>query len=298
MFSPTPRSHYLNITPNNVVRLYTKGESGSTISHQTMTEFVGEDFIVPIVQTKPVPPTPQPGGTLPHQPCALFNPIGQKTPVFSGAMSGASPARSPNVSRQFQFKQRGQSGVSLAINTPPGIRGPPRFQSEQRTYDRHSSGRGFPTPIHGLSVGQASTLVTSGHSSVIRHQRAHVPVSERQQSAVESGGSSSVPRQLRTTAPRPCALQQRNVNVHINSPVPHSNVPSKEQRFSFMSTHSAPIKSASAHTVVKDDVSNRTTTVQMSNNSNCGTKGPSITHHTATIASKPGEELWQEHDGK
>ena len=47
MFSPSTRSHYLNITPNNVVRVYCKESDGQLNTDKT-SSFKPEDFVVPV----------------------------------------------------------------------------------------------------------------------------------------------------------------------------------------------------------------------------------------------------------
>lgn len=47
MFSPSTRSHYLNITPNNVVRVYCK-ESDGKLSTDETSSFKPDDFVVPV----------------------------------------------------------------------------------------------------------------------------------------------------------------------------------------------------------------------------------------------------------
>ena len=55
VFSPSTRSHYLNITPNNVVCVYSKDSDGKLNKEKTSV-FKQVDFIIPTL--KPVPKTP------------------------------------------------------------------------------------------------------------------------------------------------------------------------------------------------------------------------------------------------
>ena len=73
MFSPSAKSHYLNITPNNLVRIYPKG-SDST-SPIKINDFTSDDFVIhEISPPKPVMQSPQPGQS-------LFSSRGADTPL-------------------------------------------------------------------------------------------------------------------------------------------------------------------------------------------------------------------------
>ena len=56
MFSPSTRSHYLNITPNNVVRVYCKDLDGKLSTDKT-SSFKREDFAIPVCKPAPKPHT-------------------------------------------------------------------------------------------------------------------------------------------------------------------------------------------------------------------------------------------------
>ena len=56
VFSPSTRSHYLNITPNNVVRFYTKLPDSGELSTETLGKFVASDFKPPELESKPASP--------------------------------------------------------------------------------------------------------------------------------------------------------------------------------------------------------------------------------------------------
>ena len=66
VFSPSTRNHYLNITPNNIVRIYVKSSVGDTVATEELSKFTEDDFVVADTVT---PPNQQQHG--PMSPAAL-----------------------------------------------------------------------------------------------------------------------------------------------------------------------------------------------------------------------------------
>ena len=56
VFSPSIRSHYLNITPNNVVRFYTKIAESGELCTETLSKFMAADFKPPEPEPRPASP--------------------------------------------------------------------------------------------------------------------------------------------------------------------------------------------------------------------------------------------------
>ena len=91
VFSPSNRNHYLNITPNNLLRIYSKNQDGLTYTER-LTEFSREDFVIPPVSpaVHPVSPALSPSG---HQQRHPYPQHPQK--LFPKSVPGSVQQRSP-----------------------------------------------------------------------------------------------------------------------------------------------------------------------------------------------------------
>ena len=128
VFSPSTRSHYLNITPNNIVRIYVKSSSDDTVATEELSKFTEDDFAVPDTVS---PPNPQQHGLM--SPAALS--ISSATPDVLYSLP-CTP-NSSSVVQSFTPRASGQNSVS-------------------RDYMSQTPGKQY-TPVCNRTVPQART---------------------------------------------------------------------------------------------------------------------------------------------
>lgn len=130
VFSPSPRSHYLNITPNNVVRIYTKSAAGDTKCNG-VSDFTTDDFIIP---KTPVTPrqlsftSVQPQNESKNSPSRLpfgiignrqtFNIARNQSPTFQQTYSPRI-VRTPSQAQSPRFLSNSSYSDTKRIHNPP-----------------------------------------------------------------------------------------------------------------------------------------------------------------------------------
>ena len=170
VFSPSAKSHYLNITPNNLVRIYPKG-SDST-SPIKINEFISDDFVIhEISPPKPVMQSPQPaqslfasrGGDTPlsHRSPSPFTVVGRpmhQTPRQPSPRFMQSPTMNSVSSQRPSVSNPGYRAQTPRIYKPPPrvmnttINSPTPMSCKARTFTPKVS---VPASQKGLSVSQS-----------------------------------------------------------------------------------------------------------------------------------------------
>lgn len=155
ILSPLGRNHYLNITPNNVVRLYPRNECGSESSLGTLKlrDLTPDDLAIAV----PLPPAGRPvpishtvgagAGSASRSSVSLVSPVRPSAvrPVSSQSFSTPSRLNSPRV-------PYGSSPASAAVSTP-------RTSTRPQLQQNASYARPVLTPVNRPSAGAPSTAL-------------------------------------------------------------------------------------------------------------------------------------------
>lgn len=163
MFSPTGRNYYLNITPNNLVRMYSNQADG-VLACQKLADFITEDFVIPD-PAPPIPkiPTTQQGGTPNTAPQpGLYGGPGMTSGVTSPCVIRGQMGGAP----RWQFNTPRSGGPRMAAHGTPlqGRTTHTRINTPRQSYNNNTQRPGgsrmpaHTTPVQGgLAPTQLNT---------------------------------------------------------------------------------------------------------------------------------------------
>lgn len=183
MISPTARNHYLNVTPANVVAIYSNMPEGlKTIRNlekdkslnsvlQTIESYVSEDISVqrrsgmtPLIKNRDFQHTTTPVASRSMQHSAVMNTYSDRHEQFNRSSNFQTPGRSCNSSQQMPFNSNVQIQQNSNLETPqrPQTSNKYRFVKTPNVMNSDS-------PV--VKTGNSSSFTT--HKSVTQSSHNH-----------------------------------------------------------------------------------------------------------------------------